>query len=523
MLENRSFDSLLGWLYDADNPPEHVIAGPKQRDTPFYGLAENRYHNSFSGENEKQYVKRGTRQLNTPSPDPNEPYLNVNMQLFGSSENPPENQPPSMDGFLKDYASIKYSLFGGLYEQDPEALEHIGEPLSRETALEILETFTPDQLPIINTLAKHYAVSDYYFSSVPTQTNANRAFALCGTSMGYVDNQGFLDGFVPAKFKTKSIWNVLYENGFTSPDDWIVYHQDRLFRLFCFTQTAFDIPDPQNHVRPIEDFFERIKTDTLPSFSYLEPAWFHAHLFGKLDTLPINGNSFHPPADLAPGELFLSTLYESLSQNREVWEKTLLVINFDEHGGTYDHVPPPWGALPPWGNALSPDGIKLEHGFRFNRFGVRVPALLISPWIEPKTVFRSTGEIPYDHTSVLATILKWKGISKEKWGLGERVFHAPTFESVLTRTTPRTDTVKLALSDEEEAYLKRFSTSDTSVITPMQAKMLPVYLHQLSGGKFDAQSLGQLAEEILKRSKSPGDLERSIAEFAKKHAVDPED
>ena len=112
-----------------------------------------------------------------------------------------------------------------------------------------------------------------------------------------------------------------------------------------------------------------------------------------------------------------------------LWSKTLLIVTFDEHGGTYDHVPPPWTAIPP-DNVSENSG---ELGFKFNRFGVRVPTILISPFVRRGTVFRAEGEIPYDHTSIIKTVLRWQGITPdESLGLGRRMPKAPTFENVLS-------------------------------------------------------------------------------------------
>jgi phospholipase C len=97
-------------------------------------------------------------------------------------------------------------------------------------------------------------------------------------------------------------------------------------------------------------------------------------------------------------------------------------------------VTPPWTATTP--DAESNPG---EGGFRFNRFGVRVPAQLISLYIEAGTVFRSPTETPYDHTSILATIRDWLDISSDKMLASARIKAAPSFGNVLTRTTPRKD------------------------------------------------------------------------------------
>nr|WP_241779740.1 alkaline phosphatase family protein [Streptomyces natalensis] len=124
---------------------------------------------------------------------------------------------------------------------------------------------------------------------------------------------------------------------------------------------------------------------SLPAFTFLEPAWKH------------DGNSQHPNDDVAQGEQLILDVYNALRTGPD-WDKTLLVITYDEHGGCYDHVPPPAGATPP-------DQSAGEAGFDFTRFGVRVPTVLDSPLIAPGTVFRVPDDsVPLDHTSVLKTI-----------------------------------------------------------------------------------------------------------------------
>jgi phospholipase C len=122
-------------------------------------------------------------------------------------------------------------------------------------------------------------------------------------------------------------------------------------------------------------------------------------------------------------QALLGSVYNALRQNDRLWNSTLLVALYDEHGGFYDHVPPP-AAMPPDGHSLL--------NFRFDRLGVRVPALLVSPWVE-----RAVINAEFDHTSLLKYLT-------EKWGLGpltERVARAQSFGSAI-RTTgqPRTDT-----------------------------------------------------------------------------------
>lgn len=522
MLENRSFDNLLGWLYEGDTVPSYIIANPEQKDLPFQGLKENTYYNFFHGEHERNYVQRGTGgSMTVPDPDPHEPYLDVSEQVFDQyfKKSPPDGATATMGGFLKNYASAYKGFAGLLCDQEGglgeilrilgDAFPFVCERLSKKEALEILKTYTSAEVPVINGLARNYAVSDLWFSSVPTQTFANRAFSVCGTSCGAVDNHGSLMGLKPYRFDAPTIWNALTDNGYGSTQDWMVYYQDKQAWSWCFSQQAFNIPNHKDHVKHIDHFFDAVESGTLPAFSYLEPAWFAAHIFN-------NGNSYHPPSDLVPGEVFLKTLYDKLTANRDLWSKTLLIISFDEHGGTYDHVPPPWGAVPPWGNGDAP--YKLEHGFHFNRFGVRVPTLMISPWIDAGGVLRSSTATPFDHTSLIASILKWKGIDPKGANLGERVASAPTFETVLTRAEPRTDVPQVELSPVLKALADKPPAAAEITPSAMQLKMLPNLLSHLAGGKRSELELLHDMAAVLHHVKTAEDLFTNIEKFRAKHA-----
>lgn len=524
MLENRSFDNLLGWLYDDNKKPSRIIGNPINKEHDFHGLKENTYYNCFDNSpNEKHYVRRGASHMDTPSTDPNEPFLDVNEQIFGVffDEAPPDGTKPTMSGFLSNYRKAYKGFAGILCDQGDSHYSTIAQrlgahfpfvcqQLTDDEALSILETYAPEQVPVMSELARNFAVSDLWFSSVPTQTMANRAFSVCGTSCGLVDNHGKLLGLVPGPYDALSIWDVLSAHGYASPDDWMIYYQDKEEWEWCLTQQAFHIPDSDNHLKHIDQFFAAVEAGKLPSFSYLEPAWYGAHLNN-------NGNSYHPPSDLIPGEEFLLKLYEKLTSNRELWSKTLLIISFDEHGGTYDHVAPPWGALSPWGDGAPP--ADLEHQFQFNRFGIRVPTIMVSPWIDEGVVFRSPTDVPFDHTSLIATLLKWKGIDPKDVGMGQRVAHAPTFESVLTRETPRDDVPTLALAPAAAARLANPPSPADTPPTPMQFKMLPNLLLHLAGGKLSELGMIEAMVEVLKDARTAQDLFANIEAFRAKHSA----
>jgi phospholipase C len=326
-----------------------------------------------------------------------------------------------MKGFLKDYST--------LCNGDAEAKK------------QIMRMYTPGDLPVLNGLARAYAVSDQWFASVPTQTNANRAFSICGTSLGLVDNGYLTKSKIDYKlandrFDADTIWNVLDRNGFS---DWAIFwevpYPPSPISFKPYTRNLFprleQIRDIDGHFHKLDEFFALAKSGKLPAYSYIEPKWGGYLQFPGVSVM---GDEYHPPSDTTPGERLLERLHRALRAS-PCWERTLLVITFDEHGGTYDHVPP-GPATPPTGKP-EPG----QHGFTFDRYGVRVPTVLVSPYVGPGTVFRSEGDVPYDHTSVIATVLSWAlpKVSRDEWGLGERVKNAPTFEDVLTLERARID------------------------------------------------------------------------------------
>lgn len=443
MMENRSFDNLLAWAYSKD-VPLHFI--PSNTDPVYKGLNERtliNYTNTlkdsfgrlvFSSPPIKGIPSvMGTPYLNSPCYDPQESFPHVTQQIYG---NPPAPQ-PTMTGFLQDYASLWYETEWVTNKADLCAC---------------LETYTEAELPIVHALARHYAVSDYWFASVPTMTNPNRAFAACGTSLGQVINGP--EG--QNSFPTDTIWNLLSD---ISPEStWMIFWQGDMFPGVIegpltgpnnFVNMN-NIPNLQDHYLKIDGFHELARAGKLPRYSFIEPQYTSLMSLHNLklqlgksakivnpfnSTVGVQGNDFHPPGDVRTAENLLANIYTSLISNSDAWNKTLFVILFDEHGGLFDHVPPP---------AATPPDSHNENGFNFDRYGVRVPALFISPLIDEKTCVRSSNpNIPFDHTSLLATVLNWFKIDKKEWRFGNRTLQAPTFDSVLTRQIPREDKVIL--------------------------------------------------------------------------------
>ena len=380
MLENRSFDCMLGRLY----PDDPDFRGLTLKESNTYGSAPIPVWND-PGMNAAAAC--------IPKPDPGELFTDMNVQLFGTD--PPPAGPPQMSGFAANYAGQKPS-------QD-------GVPRPRD----VLHYFTPDQVPVISTLAKAFGVSDAWHASAPCQTWPNRFFAHTATSLGHVDNHTF-----PIPYPAASVFHRLETVG----KSWRVYFHDMpqssllrdiwLYALF--------------HFRGIHQFLADAHNGALPTYSFIEPRYFADLFLNNIE------NDEHPPANVLYGEQLTAMVYNAVRQS-PCWKETLLIVTYDEHGGCYDHVPPP-AAVPPDTNN--------QYGFDFDRYGVRVPAVIISPYIPAGSKIRPVANgggapYPFDHTSIIATLRAlFPSIGAN---LTERDAAAPDLLSALSLPFPTND------------------------------------------------------------------------------------
>jgi len=255
----------------------------------------------------------------------------------------------------------------------------------------------------------------------------NRSFWTAATSSGLVVNSPATKWFTENDAET--IFDRLEAHGKT----WKVYVMEPMVVSFTGVIHFPRLKDRlATHFVPFAEFEQDAAAGTLPDFSLIEPNM----LSGHGDYHPAMGRSFSdrvdlavdPPSSTLSGEAFLERLYNAYRSatsdtGTNVWN-TALLIGWDEPGGTYDHVPP--GPVPP-PDPSAPAG---EFGFTFDRSGYRVPAIIVSPWVESRSVYNDE----YRHTSLIATLRK-------AWGLGEafgqRDAAARTFDHVLSRATAR--------------------------------------------------------------------------------------
>ena len=351
MMENRSFDHMLGALH--------------AEDARINGLTGNETNLDTTNEPAKVLPQAGFQgQLD---PDPDHHFPAVHKQLYFGTPGPPAV--PSMQGFVQSYSDQERNV----------AHSH-----------KIMYYFAPDKLPVLHTLARNYAVFNGWFASIPGPTVCNRAFAHYGTSFG----QASLDIFY-VKEPYKSIYERMLAAGRTTK----LYY----FDPSSSTQEVVNLLKNQPQIfATYPQFLEDCKRGELPDYSFVEPNYSDHPGEGGGELL---ASDQHPDHDVQEGEVFIASIYNAMRQNLDLWKSTALLITYDEHGGIYDHVPPP-SCIPDGFHAPLTDTGGVP--FAFDRLGVRVPSILVSPWIAKRTVVTGpedpvSGRV-FEHASIPATI-----------------------------------------------------------------------------------------------------------------------
>ncbi|HEY6304310.1 MAG TPA: alkaline phosphatase family protein [Terriglobales bacterium] len=348
MMENRSFDHMLGSLTAVDPRIDGVTDQLSNPDTTG-ALVKPQPLAQFQG------------QLD---PDPDHHFPAVDLQIFGGDTSP--TRVANMQGFVKSYFN---------QQQD------VGH------SQKIMYYFTEQQLPVLTTLALEFAVFNRWFASIPGPTICNRAFAHYGTSFGRVD------------------MNLLYLNEpFKSIYDRLINanpkHTAKLY-YYDTTSSTMEITNLLETQSELFGTYPQFLTDcstgNLPDYSFIEPN-FNDH---DSDSGEEVASDQHPDHNIQAGELFIASVYKAIKAS-PLWPNTALLVVYDEHGGIYDHVVPP--ACTPDQFTASANDTGTGQPFAFDRLGVRVPAILISPWIPKGTVV--DGRV-FDHASIPATITKF--------------------------------------------------------------------------------------------------------------------
>jgi phospholipase C len=349
MMENRSFDHMLGGLTATNPKIDGIKPGLSNPDT---SAAQNQVP--------AQPLADFQGQLD---PDPDHHFPAVDIQIFGGDISPA--RVANMQGFVKSYFNQRRDL---------------------KHSQKIMYYFPPEKLPVLTTLATEFAVFNRWFASIPGPTICNRAFAHYGTSFGRVDMNLL---YVNEPFK--SIYNRLIS---ATPK-----HTAKLY-YYDTTSSTMEITNLLQHQPELfgtyPQFLEDCRKGALPEYSFVEPNYNDHDTDGGEEI----ANDQHPDHDVQAGELYIASVYNAI-KNSPLWPNTALLIVYDEHGGIYDHVVPP--ACTPDKFTASANATGTGMPFAFDRLGVRVPAILVSPWIPKGTVVDRV----FDHASIPATITKF--------------------------------------------------------------------------------------------------------------------
>jgi phospholipase C len=396
ILENHSFDQMLGCMsavhHDLDGIDLKNLRSNDDKDGPPI----------FQKETSERKMTL----------DPHHEVQHVATQLENNN-----------DGFVRDFVEA--------FSDTPPS------PSERQN---VMGYYAVDVLPGLHQLARHFTVCDRWFSSLPGPTWPNRFFALSGTARGRVDMPG--DGVsgadLPGYFQQTQ--DTIFDRLNEKQISWKVYFHDLPQSWVLKQQRA---PHNAAQYYYVRRFYEdaRGHPEEFPQFSLIEPDYFG-----------YQQNDDHPPHDIMRAQKLIADVYNALRGNEELWKTTLLVVFYDEHGGFYDHVVPP-AAVPPDDHvAMVPFKDRIGE-FKFDQLGIRVPAILASPWVKA-----GVEHTVFDHTSLLRFVT-------DKWNLREldskRVQTANSIAVALNQDRRRDDTLpRIKLNLEQ---LKPVESDDDAV------------------------------------------------------------
>jgi phospholipase C len=438
-MENRSFDHMLGYL---DHP-----------DPAFDGLGRGAPHvnPAWSGGAAVE-ASQNAKAVLPVDPDHSHDAVMTQLAVRGLGK----NRQATNQGFVASYERKARGLaaprFAGLLgplinwwtSRGPGAADA---PVQDRGPL-IMACQSPKQVPVLSTLALEFAVCVRWFCSVPGETWPNRNFMHAATSDGET-------AVYPRMFSDPTIFELLEKHG----KSWRIYHDDTP-QVWAFPN-LWDTPRRHANWFRFDEFAGHVAAGNLPAYSFIEPN--HRPPLHTLDHAPGVGapdvsDSQHPgnnivddaaydafaqdnDTDFARGEALVASIYEALRANPSVFERSVLLITYDEHGGFYDHVPPPTGVPAPG----DPPGrsARLLHAlfrrkaasFDFTMLGPRVPAVIVSPYIKARTVDAET----HDHACVPATLRRLFAPDAEPLTARDKWAAAHPFDACLTLDRPRTE------------------------------------------------------------------------------------
>ena len=439
MLENRSLDHMLG--FSGIKGADAQDGSPTQID----GLTGNE-SNTFQ---ETVYKASKPADFVMPS-DPGHEFTDVVQHLCGDGATYPNGGP---------YPPIDNSGFVASYSQ------HGGQTASGGLP-EIMKCFdSPAQLPVLYTLATEFAVCDHWYASMPGPTWPNRFFAAAASSGG-LDHSPSTDDIItwlgPDGFS--------FENG-TIFD--LLKSHDLSWKLF--SGSLFPVNAALKGIT-IEDVtllnllpIALSPSNPIPyeaSFTFIEPNYGDV-----IKGTYLGGDSQHPVDDVTKGDALIKTVYEAI-RNSPIWKSSMLIVTWDEHGGFYDHAAPP-AAVPPGDRVTTKPGKAPinQYGFKFDQYGVRVPAVVVSAYTPKNVIDHRT----YDHASILATVEAVFNLSP----LTDRDKAANNLTPLVSLTEARDDTPEQlpGPAASPASFAKMQAAAAVSRPATVEDRSLPGFLH----------------------------------------------
>lgn len=344
MMENRSFDNLLGYLSLGPSARNNVEGLGRTADW------RDRFASTYKGEKYLPFLLTDPYDVIDADPPHERDPIAVQMGTAVSGVFP-------MNGFVTNYATAKGA-----------------KPPTPGSEPPVMGYFTAEQAPVSAFFAQQFAICDHWFSALPAGTQPNRLMAMSGETRIDVNRVPLPD--------QELVYDWLEKNGIS----WRVYHEELPF----FAMMPRWVPDivMERNFRPLEHLFSDVENEPpgkFPQVIFIEPAYTDAPHLGV-------SSDDHAPSAIKGGQEFLLEAYRSMTNDPDLWSGMVMIVTYDEHGGFFDHVSPPAIRTDPPANA--------SYTRPFETLGVRVPAFVISPFVKPGAVFNSV----LDHTSILKLI-----------------------------------------------------------------------------------------------------------------------
>ncbi|KAJ5766770.1 uncharacterized protein N7511_004386 [Penicillium nucicola] len=387
LLENRGFDNILGGVKKAGL--DNVV-----NNGPFWN------YESVNDTSSKKWYSQ-YKDYDSVLHDPDHSVTGVNFEMYGTYH--PDNDAianGTLTPNLKGFVNRQMAAYPAISAQ--------------RAADEVMGYYSEDEIPTLVDLVDEFTTFNYWHSCVPGPTNPNRLCAVSGVTDGHGSND---ESFDVSGIDTNSIFQVASEKGIS----WRNYdgtNGDFLSDAMFFNWTA---QNAKSNVVPLQNFYQDAYLGQLPQLSYINPS-----------CCGLNTNSMHPSGNVSYGQVLLKQVYDAVRTGPQ-WDKTLLLITFDETGGFFDHIAPPLAVRPDDKTYTETAKDGKPYTLNFDRLGGRMPTWLVSPYT-PRGHVENYGTDPvtgktssYSATSVLKTL----GYLWDLEDMSPRVSHSPAFDHLI--------------------------------------------------------------------------------------------